>query len=243
MATFREIVYMTLDLLKEHSDDAYYTEEHILFLAQKMRAVILGKKYKGAKQSAFQPMASGNTQEICLSVEPATDLTGACSGGWLKTTQTIPALLFDDVDVYPISDVLSTNLTYIPIERMPYVGHNRWLTGIVYCARSESGYLYLHSVNRQFMFLEKVKVKGVFADPEAAASLACTESGDASCIDVLDRTVPLEDALVVPCIELIVQELLGSRYAPEDKSNDAKDNLGEANVTPSRTPKSDEGVQ
>lgn len=238
MATFREIVYMTLDLLKEHSDDAYYTEEHIIFLAQKMRALVLEKKYKGARNTAFQVVSSENKQEICLDLEPATGLGTGCAGGWLKTKQGVPATLFDHADVYAVGDMFSTNITYIPMERMPYVGHNRWLKGIIYCARSVSGNLYLHSVNQQFMFLEKVKVKGVFADPEKAAALACSTDGTISCTDILDQQFPLEEALVVPCIELIVQELLGSRYAPEDKINNAKDDLGEASVAQPTAPRS-----
>lgn len=41
MKTWREIIYMILDLLKQSSDDSYYTEEHVLFLASKMRSAIL----------------------------------------------------------------------------------------------------------------------------------------------------------------------------------------------------------
>ena len=48
---------------------------------------------------------------------------------------------------------------------------------------------------------------------------------------------PLEQALIPSCIELTVQELMGSRYAPEDKSNDAKDNLADVAVTQQRYPR------
>ncbi len=241
MATFREIVYMALDLMKEHSDDAYYTEEHILFLAQKARAFLLEKKYKGSRNAPFQAMSEENRQTVCLDLEPATGLTGGCAGGWLKSTAKVPAVLCStSLDVHPVSDVLPTHLSYIPVERMPYVGHNRWLKGIIYCARSSDGYLYLHSVNRQFMFLEKVTARGVFANPEEAAGIACDESGNAACTDVLDTVFPLEESLVTSCIELIVNELSGSRYAPEDKQNNAKDDLGEARVTRAAPEKSDD---
>lgn len=39
--TYREAIYAILDLLKQSSDDSYYTEEHALFLVSKMRAAIL----------------------------------------------------------------------------------------------------------------------------------------------------------------------------------------------------------
>ena len=45
MSTFKEIVYMCLDELQLSSDDATFTEEHIIFLANKYRALLLKKQY------------------------------------------------------------------------------------------------------------------------------------------------------------------------------------------------------
>ena len=45
MATFGEITYMVLDMLKELHDDAYYTEEHIIFLAGRYRSFLLKQRY------------------------------------------------------------------------------------------------------------------------------------------------------------------------------------------------------
>ena len=123
---------------------------------------------------------------------------------------------------------------------MPYVGYNKWLKNIIYASRSADGYLYLHSSNPQFMFLDSLKIDAVFADPEEAAKLSCEGDGD-KC-DILSQKFPLENALIASCIELVVQELIGSRYAPEDKDNDAKDNLGDAMVTQSKASKPAETI-
>ena len=48
--TYREIVYSILDLLKQSSDDSFYTEEHVLFLVSKMRAAILKQTYANIKK-------------------------------------------------------------------------------------------------------------------------------------------------------------------------------------------------
>lgn len=37
----KEIVYMVMDLLKNASEDAYFTEDHILFLLKHHRSLIL----------------------------------------------------------------------------------------------------------------------------------------------------------------------------------------------------------
>lgn len=240
MVTYRELVYMVLDLLKERSDDAYYTEEHILFLADRMRSTLLEKKYRSTRNSPFSPMSIENYQTICTDVEPATMITGGCAGGWLKSTVKVPAPLAENTfTVHTVHDLLPTAVTFIPAERIPYVGHNKWLKNIIYCALSKDGYLYLHSSNPQFMYLEKIIVGGVFADALAASDLACDANGEADTCEPLDRMFPLEDDLVMSCIELIFQELSGVRYAPEDKANDAKDNLGDAMKQPATTDKTE----
>ena len=231
MATFGEVVYMVLDLLKERADDAYYTEEHIIFLASKMRALLLERKYKGSRNGVFSPMSEENSQEICIDVEPTSLLPDGCSGSWLKSIQEIPDTLdAQDPTAYVVSDMYSGLLTFIPSERMPYVGYNKWLRNIMYAAKSNDGHLYITSNNPQAMFLRKVKMNGIFANPAEAAKLSCdNEDGLAGC-DILKEKFPLESALLPSCIELTVQEITGSRYAPEDKNNNAKDGLGDAAV-------------
>ena len=41
----------------------------------------------------------------------------------------------------------------------------------------------------------------------------------------MDRVFPIEGALVPPLIELVVKELNGSIYKPDDEENNAKDDL------------------
>lgn len=231
MVTMRQAVYMVLDLLKEHADDAYYTEDHVLFLLNRVRAYLLDRQYKEAKNKAFREVRDENRQTICLDLEPAEDLPGACDGGWLQSTVEIPDVLsFCDVKVYPVNDLVHSMVTYIAPERMPYVGHNKWLRNIIYCARSDNNRIYLHGQNPAFLLLEKVKVSGVFSDPEKAAEMSCEKNVDGSSCDPLDTAFPLEEALVQPCIDMVVQELSGARYAPEDKGNNASDDLGKISV-------------
>ena len=226
MATFGEIVYMTLDLLKERSSDSYYTEEHIIFLASKMRALLLERKYKATRNSTYNQMSEANRQQICLTVSPTEILPYGCAGMWLKSDQKIPdPMSMFEPTITTVNDLLFSNVTYIPAERMPYVGYNKWLKKIIYAARGTDGYLYLNSSNPQFLNLESVKMSGVFRDPEEAVKYACNDDGSSAVCDTMDMTFPLEDALIPHCIEMIVQELAGPRYAPDDKKNDDEDNL------------------
>jgi hypothetical protein len=232
MATFGQIVYSVLDILKERTDDSYYTEEHIIFLASKMRALLIDRKYRNSRNQTYSPMSDENEQQICLDLVPSDNDALMCNGQWLESVQTIPSIVGDtQPKLSVVSDVIHSMVTYIPVERMPYVGYNKWLRNIIYAAKSDNGKVYLNSNNPQFMYLKKAKLSGVFSDPQEAVKLACDDDGNANKCNILEMKFPLEAALVPSCIEMVVQELTGSRYAPEDKNNDAKDGLGDAAVT------------
>lgn len=235
MATFAEIVYAVLDTMKLRSDDAYYTEEHVLFFAKKMRALLLERKYRMTRNSTFSQISEENRQQICLQVSPIDLTPDGCSGKWLVSSARIPALLpgFDAVTCTG-HDLLPTNVTFIPAERMHYVGYNKWLRNIIYAARGIDGRLYLHSNNPQFIYLEQVGLTGVFADPEEAAKLSHEACMNGGICNMMEQKFPLEAALVPSLVELVVQELIGSRYAPEDKENNAKDDLGDIAVAGNR---------
>lgn len=234
MATFGEITYSVLDLMKELADDSYYTEEHIIFLASHMRNLLLERKYKNSRNQTFTPMSDENTQEICLNLEPTEMLPAGCSGMWLHSIEEIPDTVnVSNTTLSVVSDMIQSTITFIPPERMPYVGFNKWLKNILYASKSNDGHLYITGNNPQFMYLQKVRMTAVFSDPRKAAELSCDGEGGGKC-NILEMEFPLESALIPSCIELVVQELIGSRYAPEDKKNNAKDDLSDIAVASPR---------
>ena len=231
MATFGQIVYSVLDLLKERANDAYFTEEHVMFLAVRFRALLLNRKYRNSRNASYDAMSEENMQEICVDLEPTELLPDGCDGMWLWSKEKIPDMMnISSPKVNPISELMHSKVQFIPAERMPYVGYNKWLRNIVYASKGMNDHLYLHGQYPQFMYLKRVKVSGVFSDPEQAAKMSCDAIENGGC-DILSAHFPLEEALVPSCIEMVVQELIGARFAPEDKQNDAKDGHGDAAVT------------
>ena len=227
MATFGEIVYSVLDLMKALSDDSYYTEEHIIFLAGKYRALLLERKYNQSRNSSFRIMNDENTQRVCLSLETTAVRPAGCGGLWLKSHDTLPNTLgVFEPRVCTYNDLVFTTTQYVPRERMPYVGYNKWLKNIIYVSRSADGRVYLHSNNPQFLNLERIGIEAVYSDPEEAARKTHEFCESKNC-DIMEWPFPLEADLVPQLIEMIFQELSGQRYAPEDKKNNADDNLSE----------------
>ena len=144
---------------------------------------------------------------------------------YLRSTKQIPYLIkIGNPKIYPI-DYYSGEITLVSRERMRYVGYNNYLQNIIYASIGPDNYLYLKSNNPQYLYLNKVKLTGIFDNAEVASDLQCEET-DSSC-DILDRDFPLESSLVPQVIELVVKALSGSIYKPKDPNNDAADNLSE----------------
>ena len=223
--TYREIAYMCLDQLKVASDDSYYTIDHILFLISKIRALLLKQTYSNIKKEIPQ----SNYQTICLDLMQVPAITGEpCEGGtYLRSKEKVPSTMTIGTNiVYPIDFYQGTHITYVSRERMRYVGTNKWLKNVIYTSKGPDGYLYFKSSNPQFLYLKKVKMTGIFEDPNKAAELECDSNNNLEC-DVLDREFPLEEGLVASVIELVIKYLSGAVYRPKDQENDANDDLSD----------------
>lgn len=223
MSTYRELVYLVLDELKLSADDSYYNEEHILFLITKARGLLLKQQYKDVKKE----IPESNFQTLCLDLIQVPAIAGEpCEGGtYLRSKEKIPFLMNIFTPRVYTEDYYQGDITYVSRERMKYVGYNRWLPNIIYASIGPDNYLYFKSFNPQYLYLEKVRLTGIFEDPEKAAEFECDKSEELC--DVLDMTFPLEEALIPQVIQLVVKELTGSIYKPKDGENNASDDLSE----------------
>ena len=223
--TYREIVYACLDILKLTSDDSLYTEEHIIFLANKARTLLLKQRYSDIKKK----IPESNYQTICLDLEKVQNIQDlACQGSSLRTIQEVPYLMkIGNPKVYPQNYYLG-EITYISRERMRYVGHNKYLQNIIYCSLAPDNHLYFKSSNTQHLYLKKVQVTGIFEDIQNASQLECNNDSS-QCQDLLDKTFPLEEGLVQPLIEIVVKQLGPSVDLPQDQENNAQDDLAKNN--------------
>jgi hypothetical protein len=223
-----EVIYMVLDLAKAAtSNSSYFTEEHVLFLCKKYRAFLIKKEQEKNKgiEDAFSIFEQ---QEICLDLEKVPAIDGEpCTGGYyLRSTKPIPKLLEGyQPKVYPTDYFQGLNISFVSADRMRYVGSNPYLQNILYTSIAPDKYLYLNSSNPQFLYLKKLRMLAVFEDFENAKDLLCDDSGEATPCDILDMDFPIREHLVPPMIELVVKELTGAVYKPQDDRNNASDDL------------------
>lgn len=224
MSTYRELVYMALDEVKGQSDDFNYNEDHIIFLLDKYRALIIKQRYSDLKKE----IPESAYQTLCLDLIEVPAISGLpCEGGsYLRSKNKIPFILpIGSPTVYPIDYYQSAFIQLVSRERMRFVGDNKYLQNIIYCSIGPDGYLYFNSSNPQFIYLQKVRFTAIFENTKEAAENTCEE--DSSVCDALDKEFPLEEAYIPAVMELVLKELLGVAYRPKDTNNNAHDDLGD----------------
>ena len=224
----KEIVYMVLDLAKAAtSDDSFWTEDHVIFLLKKYRSFLIKKEQE--KQKATTDIASEfEYQQICLDLEKVPAIDGEpCTGGYyLRTTKKIPKILEDNQPrVYPIDFYQGINISYVPRDKMKYVGTNKFLQNIIYVSLGPDLHLYLNSSNPQFLYLKKLRMSAVFEDFDEMSSYLCNDDGDSRACDVMDEVFPIREYLVPTLMELVVKELTSAKYQPVDDKNNASDDM------------------
>ena len=221
MSTYRELVYIVLDELKLSTDDTYITEEHVIFLLGKYRGLILKQQYKDVKKE----IPESNFQTLCLDLIQVPAIAGEpCEGGtYLRSKERIPFLINIATPKVYTKDYYEGEISYVSKERMRYVGFNRWLPNIIYASIGPDNYLYLKSFNPEYLNLEKVRFTGIFEAPEKAAEQKYNE--EENYCDILDMPFYLEGPLISQVVQLVVKELSGSIYKPEDSTNNASDDL------------------
>lgn len=229
----KEIVYMVLDLAKAAtSDDSYFNEDHVIFLLKKYRSFLIKKEQE--KQKATTDIASEfEYQQICLDLEKVPAIDGEpCTGGYyLRTTKKIPKILEDNQPrVYPIDFYQGINISYIPRDRMRYVGTNKFLQNIIYVSLGPDLHLYLNSSNPQFQYLKKLRMSAVFEDFDDISCYLCDDDGNSKACDVLDEVFPIREYLVPTLMELVVKELTTAKYQPVDEHNNASDDMAKVST-------------
>lgn len=229
--TYREAVYLIMDLLHLMSDDAGYTEQHIIFLLNKYRIALLknAEKEKPANSdlsdSAYQTIdltlrkVSTNGEISCVSSYMTTDAYYIWrSDEEVPVTASVgnPKVYYKkDIGGYFLDDFYQVEMPFISMDRMKYVGQNKWLKNFFYCSIGPDNHLYAKSV---WDYGNPVNVifKGIFEDPEKVF-------GDDS--EILDEKLPIDESLIPQLIDFIVKLIAAAEYRPDDPFNNATDDL------------------
>ena len=229
MTTYREAIYMCNDLLKGMSDDFTYTEEHIAYLLDKFRALLLKQRY-GNDPKKHVPYSNYQTLEVEFNPTKPKNMLKSDTQIPYMLQLGIPRVVLDGEDYYNYRFELTSR------ERLPFVGNSKFTSMIGYCAISETGNLLMKNkesywVNStveppviSYIGPKKLKLVGIFENPREVTDE--TSFGESSTnIHEWDRNIPIEESLITSLIELVVKEIAGSTYRPNDiQNNNVDDN-------------------
>ena len=231
MTTYREAIYMCNDLLKGMSDDFTYTEEHIAYLLDKFRALLLKQRY-GSDPKKHVPYSNYQTLEISLKT-PETPTRP------IKSNNKIPYMLQLGIPriTKDSSEYYNEDWEFTSRERLPFVGKNKYLKKICYAAINEGGDLvtpnkedYWRKIGESTIYTgpTKLYLTGIFENPrEVTDEISFGESSTDT--HEWDRNIPIEESLITTLIEMVVKELAGSVYIKNDDINDNRDDLAHEN--------------
>ena len=221
MQTYGELVHFVIDTLKIISNDSIVQEEHILWLLDKYRSMLLKQRYSDVRRD----IPESNFQTICLDLIEVDAIKGMpCEGrDYMRSVRQVPVpLAIIDPKVTSV-DFFQGNFQYVNNDRFKYVGYNKFLKNQIYATIAPDKFLYLRSNNSQLYYLRRVRMTGVFEDSINTSGLLCDDTGK-TC-DIMDATFPLEEGLVPTLIEMTVKEIAGTLYQPADSANNAADDL------------------
>lgn len=228
--TYREVIYMVNDLCKQFSDDASYTEDHILFLINKYRGALL-QQYLSVKKQ----VPHSNYQTIPIEITCNAPVKSHTVQ--FTSTQPIPYLLsIGNPSVYTsdyYEDAFFNQfvgpINLISRERLRYVGYRSHLKNQLYAAinpQTNKLEVKVHQalaptinnyINQNQGDVEfEIYLTGIFEDAWAVTQY---QSGS------IDSEFPLESALLPNLLQAVLKDILGGTYRPKDGSNDANDDL------------------
>lgn len=213
--TWRELIYMIVDITKQISDDSQFNEDHIKMLCGKYRNYILNSQYSTHKKS----ISDANYQIVKINLEQ--DFVDICPNETvLKSVEEVPfTMTIGEKNIYPVDYFGRRNkFTYVDYNRFPYAG-NSFTHSNIYVTIGPDNHLYLKSMDENFLYIKAVEIRALFNDIDKVALLDAESCG----CDINDTRFPLEDAWINTLINLVVTDLVRGIYQLRDTSNDAFD--------------------
>ena len=242
MNTYRDLIYIVLDKLKLTSDDARYKEEHVAYLLDKYRPLLLKQRFADIRKT----ISPNNYSVFTIDVEEGSGYDGSLLGNTINhtsngkvytSTTLMPRLVGfnDDVEEYRIfnvpqiednAPVLIGDFSIVSPDRFKYVGENKWLRKFNYTTIGPDYKLYVKVKDEDIQLPTTLLIQAIVEDPKKEVNRILPIVDD-----YLDMIYPLEEAITPLLLELVIKDLTGSIYKPEDKNNNADDDLSNMSVT------------
>ena len=218
MYTKYHYIYDIKERLNDYSDDSEISTEHISFLIDEVRALIIKQSYQGIGASISNTI----TQQVNLTLELSQDNEFIDLDNILVSIDALPRLIeSSNLSKYVTVDNGSyKNIKFIRVsnERFPYTGNNKYLRHFVYYTLGNDFKVYFNAQDPVHKLLQYARVFGVFENPEEAWKLSPDYDEN---VDFNDTIYPIDSDMWVKISDIILKMLMVKLQIPEDKINDA----------------------
>lgn len=208
--TYRQIVFMILDLLRQTSKDSNFEIDHIIKEVNDVRNLLLKQRYSDIRKE----ISDVNFQEITIYLTDVSSLNKKYI--MLKSSKVVPDIL--NIASTPTKSLDSINFSFISNYRFVYTGYNEWLSSIIYGTVLSDKYFYIKSMNPQVKHMTSIRIMSIFENP---IDVYYYNDPDliANGADVLDMVFPLEGAYIPELQDTVLKRLAPSLGFPKDTIN------------------------
>ena len=208
--TYRQIVFMILDLLRQTSKDSNFEIDHIIKEVNDVRNLLLKQKYSDIRKE----ISDVNFQEITIYLTDISSLNKKYI--MLKSSKVVPDIL--NIASTPTKSLDSINFSFISNYRFVYTGYNEWLSSIIYGTVLSDKYFYIKSMNPQVKHMTSIRIMSIFENP-IDVYYYNDPNLIANGMDVLDMIFPLEGAYIPELQDIVLKRLAPSLGFPKDTIN------------------------
>lgn len=226
--TVYEIIYAIREKLSDYTDDTRYSDDYLLFLVNLKRSFFLRREYNQIRRSIDDDLLF----DICLELEHVD--ASICP-------ECVPSEDCDVVrSILPLPKLLELNnrsaiikvgsiemfnkpFSLISKERVPYVGTSQFEKNIIYAFPNTDNKIYLKSNNQFYNTLEYINVTILPENPLDLVKYKCDPSNQ--CYNPEVEIYPVKTWMADIIINTIVEELARLKAIPEDRINNAKQDV------------------
>lgn len=227
MATFNEIIFDTLESLRNHkiSDDIDIDESQVIYHWNNQRALWLKNEYN-KPGSMIDPYTEQDLGCLTLATADAAECCDISSGCTILRTEvkiprTIQLHSGPAITRVGLVNKLTVPFSFTNYQKAIYTMNGKYTGKKGVFVFLLNGYMYLVTKDPYIQLMDYINVRGVFENPMDLTAFKCD---DAPCFS-FDEAYPLNNWMIPYIKEQVFNQFGMSLQIPKDKTNDATEDL------------------
>lgn len=213
-------------MIRETSDDSYFTNEEIYKTLIDARALVLSRKFKKGKTVPdyfYMTICVPLCEDVYHDCDCVPEELG-CKV--LKTKYEIPKVFYNETrELSRVATLNGEEIAPSTDAKRRYRSYKKTRLDALYYTRTNNKLAIFNSPQNR---LRAITIKAIFEDPIAASTISLCDPSGQGCIDIESIGFSTETSDNLDIYNIVLQMLNVVKQAPEDRSNDADSNLDQS---------------